>query len=123
MKEHASTSNLRSGSRSHWLVDSNQAPTRETPTIESLFPDPKVIPLKDYDLDHVLGELVRNEAGRAVVTLKGKAHQLDVVLGQNYPALVIGGRGQRLTRVRAAGSRAAAGAPSASSRWSASRMQ
>ena len=45
--------------------------------------------MKDYDLDHVFGELVRNEACRALVTLKGKAHQLGVVLGQNYRALVI----------------------------------
>jgi hypothetical protein len=37
----------------------------------------------------VFGELVRNGAGQVVVTLKGKAHQLDVVLGQNCRALVI----------------------------------
>jgi galactose mutarotase-like enzyme len=77
------------GAKSHWLLDANHLPTGETQPIESFFPDPKVIPLKDYDLDHVFGDLARDGSGRAVMTLKGKAQELDVVLGPNYRAMVI----------------------------------
>jgi aldose 1-epimerase len=77
------------GAKSHWLLDANHLPTGETQAIESFFPDPKVIPLKEYDLDHVFGDLARDGSGRAVMTLKGKAQELDVVLGPNYRAMVI----------------------------------
>jgi aldose 1-epimerase len=77
------------GAKMHWLLDSNKVPTGETQPIESFFPDPKLIPLKDFDLDHVFGELVRDGSGQAVMTLKGKTQQLDVVLGPNYRAMVI----------------------------------
>ena len=45
--------------------------------------------LKDYDLDHVFGDLVRDASGRAVMTVKGKSQQLDVVVGPNYRAIVV----------------------------------
>ena len=77
------------GARSHWLLDASKVPTGETQPIESFFPDPKVIPLKEYDLDHVFGDLVRGEDGKAVMTVKGKSQQLDVLLGPNYRAMVI----------------------------------
>ena len=77
------------GAKTHWLLDSNKVPTGETQPIESFFPDPKVIPLKDFDLDHVFGDLVRDGSGQAVMTLKGKAQQLDVAVGPNYRAMVI----------------------------------
>jgi aldose 1-epimerase len=77
------------GARTHWVLDQTKVPTGETRPIESFFPDPKVIPLKDYDLDHVFGDLVRDGSGRAVMTVKGKAQELDVVLGPNYRAMVI----------------------------------
>jgi aldose 1-epimerase len=77
------------GAKTHWLLDATKVPTGQTQAIESIFPDPKVIPLKDYDLDHVFGDLVRDGSGKAVMTMKGKAQQLDVVLGPNYRAMVI----------------------------------
>ena len=77
------------GAKTHWLLDTTKVPTGQTQPIESVFPDPKVIPLKDYDLDHVFGDLVRDGSGKAVMTMKGKAQQLDVVLGPNYRAMVI----------------------------------
>ena len=77
------------GARTHWLLAPNKVPTGETQPIESFFPDPRTIPLKDFDLDHVFGDLVRDASGRAVMTLKGRTQELDVVLGPNYKAMVI----------------------------------
>jgi len=45
--------------------------------------------LKDYDLDHVFGDLIRDQSGRAVMSVKGKSQRLDLVLGPNYRAVVI----------------------------------
>jgi aldose 1-epimerase len=77
------------GARTHWLLAENKVPTGQTQPIETFFPDPKNIALKDYDLDHVFGDLVRDGSGRAVMTLRGKGQELDVVLGPNYRAMVI----------------------------------
>jgi aldose 1-epimerase len=88
------------GARTHWILAQTKVPTGETQPIESLFPNPKAIALKEVDLDHVFGDLIRDDSGRAVMTVKGKSQQLDVVLGPNYRAMVIyapnpasGGRG------------------------------
>ena len=77
------------GARTHWLLAPTKVPTGETQPIESFFPDPKNIPLRDYDLDHVFGDLVRDASGRAVMTVRGRTQALDVVLGPNYRAMVI----------------------------------
>jgi aldose 1-epimerase len=77
------------GAKSQWLLAPNKVPTGETEPIEKLFPDPRAIPLKDFDLDHVFGDLVREADGRAVMTLKGKTQKLDVLLGPNYRSVVI----------------------------------
>jgi aldose 1-epimerase len=76
------------GAKTQWVL-AQFLPTGETQPIEKFFPDPTAVPLKDYDLDHVFGDLVRDPSGRAVMTLKGKSQQLDVVLGPNYRAMVI----------------------------------
>jgi aldose 1-epimerase len=75
--------------RTHWLLAQNKIPTGETQAITQVFPDPAAAPLKDHDLDHVFGDLVRDASGGAVMTVKGKAQQLDVVVGPNYRAMVI----------------------------------
>lgn len=77
------------GAKSQWLLAENKIPTGETEAIEKLFPDPAAVPLKDFDLDHVFGDLVRDGRGRSVMTLKGKAQRLDVLLGPNYKSVVI----------------------------------
>ena len=77
------------GARAQWLLADNKVPTGATEPIEKLFPDPAAIPLKDFDLDHVFGDLVRDNAGRSVMTLKGKSQRLDVLLGPNYRSVVI----------------------------------
>jgi aldose 1-epimerase len=76
------------GARTEWLLAENKVPTGATRSIEELFPDPRVAPLKDYNLDHVFGDLVRDRDGRAVMTVKGKSQALDVLVGPNYRAVV-----------------------------------
>jgi aldose 1-epimerase len=77
------------GAKTQWLLAQTKVPTGETQPIEAFLPNPQSAPLKNYDLDHVFGDLVRDASGRAVMTVKGKAQQLDVVLGPNYRAMVI----------------------------------
>jgi aldose 1-epimerase len=78
------------GARTHWLLAPTKLPTGETEAIEKLFPNPAAVPLADYALDDVFSDLVRDASGRAVMTLKGpKSQQLDVLVGENYRAVVI----------------------------------
>jgi aldose 1-epimerase len=77
------------GARTEWLLAPEKVPTGETRPIEKLFPNPQAIALKDYDLDHVFGDLVRDATGNAVMSVKGKSQRLDVVYGPNYRAAVI----------------------------------
>jgi aldose 1-epimerase len=72
-----------------WVLAQNKIPTGETIPIEKFVADPKAVVLKDVDLDHVFGELIRDGEGRAVMTVKGKTQQLDVLLGPNYRAAVL----------------------------------
>lgn len=73
----------------HWPLTSSKMPTGETQPIASFFPDPNAVALKDFDLDDVFSDLVRDRAGRAVMTVKGKSQRLDIVLGPHYRAVVI----------------------------------
>ncbi len=77
------------GAKTHWLLSENKLPTGETEPIGKVFPDPQAIALKDHDLDHVFGDLVRDGSGRAIMSVKGRSQQLDVMLGPNYRAMVI----------------------------------
>jgi aldose 1-epimerase len=77
------------GARTEWLLSADKIPTGETRPIEKFFPNPQAIPLKDYDLDHVFGDLVRDASGRAVMSVRGKSQKLDILFGPNYRAAVI----------------------------------
>ncbi len=77
------------GAKTHWLLAENKIPTGETEAIGKFFPDPHAIALKDFDLDDVFGDLERDAQGRAVVSVKGKGQQLDVLVGPNYRSLVL----------------------------------
>ena len=77
------------GAKKQWVLDSDKIPTGETVPIERMFPDPGRIPLKNYDLDHVFGELVRDVEGRASMRVKGKSQQLDVLFGSKYNTVVV----------------------------------
>jgi aldose 1-epimerase len=77
------------GAKAHWLLADNKIPTGETEPADKFFPDRKAVPLKDFDLDHVFGDLERDAQGRAVMSVKGKTQRLDVMLDSNYRSIVL----------------------------------
>lgn len=77
------------GARTEWVLAPNKVPTGETRPIEQLFPNRGDVALRDYDLDHVFGDLVRDASGRATMTVKGRQQKLDVLVGPHYRAMVI----------------------------------
>jgi len=77
------------GARTHWLLAPNKVPTGVTESIERFFPDPRAALLRDYSLDDVFGDLVRDDQGRATMTVAGKSQRLDISLGANYRAAVV----------------------------------
>lgn len=77
------------GARSEWLLSSEKLPTGETRPIEKALGDPRRAALRDLDLDHVFGDLVRDERGRAVMTVAGTGQKIDVVFGPNYRVAVV----------------------------------
>src|SRR4029077_8900304 len=84
------------------------------------FPGGKSGPLKDYNLDDVFSDLVRDPDGRAHVVLKGKQQQIEIMLGPNWRSLVMWspnplGTGKGSNALSAGAARAAqpSGAPTA----------
>jgi aldose 1-epimerase len=77
------------GARTHWILAPNKIPTGETEPISAFFRDRDNVPLRDVDLDHVFGDLVRDAAGRAVVRIAGRRQTIDVAMGPNYRAAVL----------------------------------
>jgi aldose 1-epimerase len=75
--------------KTQWLLAQNKVPTGETEPIDKLFPNPSAVPLADYDLDHVFGDLVRDASGHAVMSVRGTSQRLDVAFGSKYRAVVI----------------------------------
>jgi aldose 1-epimerase len=78
------------GARTHWLLTSNKVPSGETEPIERFFPAPQAVTLRDYSLDDVFTDLVRESGdGRATVVVSGKSQRLEIGLGPNYRAVTI----------------------------------
>jgi aldose 1-epimerase len=77
------------GARTHWPLAPNKIPTGEVRPIESFFPDPNDVKLKDFDLDDDFGDLVRGADGRATFTVTGKKQKLEVQFGPKYLAAVL----------------------------------
>jgi aldose 1-epimerase len=77
------------GARTQWLLAPDKLPTGETEPIELFFPDPKAVPLGDYNLDHVFGDLIRKESGNAAMIVSGKTQKIEVLFGPKYRASVI----------------------------------
>jgi aldose 1-epimerase len=74
--------------RAWWRLDYRKVPTGVVDPVEKIFPGGKGA-LKDYNLDDVFADLVRDSQGRATAVLKGRKQQLDISIGPNYKALVI----------------------------------
>jgi aldose 1-epimerase len=74
--------------RAWWRLDYRKVPTGVIDPAEKIFAGGKGV-LKDYNLDDVFGDLVRDSQGRATAVLKGRTQQLEISQGPNYKALVI----------------------------------
>jgi aldose 1-epimerase len=74
--------------RSRWLLDYRKVPTGTTEPTSTFFPNNQGV-LKNYNLDDVFGDLIRDSQGRATVVLKGRKQQLELIQGPNYKSLVI----------------------------------
>ena len=74
--------------RTRWLLSYQKVPTGETEPTDSFFPGFNGA-LKDYNLDDVFTDLVRDARGIATATVKGRRQQLEISQGPNYKALVI----------------------------------
>jgi len=71
------------GAKTHWLLAQNKIPTGETEPIEKMFPDRRAVPLKDFDLDDVYGDLERDalrQLDRQGIALEGLHEHLHAVL-------------------------------------------
>jgi aldose 1-epimerase len=77
------------GARKQWLLAPNKTPTGETRPIEAMFLNPQAAQLKDYDLDHVFSDLIRDSNGRASFSVTGKKQKLEIQFGPKYLAAVI----------------------------------
>jgi aldose 1-epimerase len=76
------------GARTRWVLDARKVPTGATEPAAALFTQSRA-PLRDYSLDDVFSDLVRDEQGRSAMTVWGKAQRLDVVLGPRYRSVVV----------------------------------
>ena len=70
----------------HWILDGTKAPNGQTEPANLLFPGSRPARLKDYDLDDVFSDLVRDSQGCAHFILKGHEQQLDVMFGPRWQA-------------------------------------
>jgi aldose 1-epimerase len=77
------------GARTRWLLAATKVPTGETQPIGQFFPNPQAVTLKDFDLDDVFGDLVRDSSGRATMTVKGKNQQLQIRFGPKWQSAVV----------------------------------
>ena len=77
------------GAKTQWLLAPNKTPTGETRPISAFFPDPHAASLKDYNLDDVFSDLVRDANGRATFSVTGRKQKLEIQFGPKYEAAVI----------------------------------
>jgi aldose 1-epimerase len=77
------------GARKQWILNSDKIPTGETAPIEKMFADPSRIALADVDLDHVFSDLIRDRDGKAVMKVRGKSQQLEILFGQKFNTAVV----------------------------------
>ena len=74
--------------RTRWLLNWQKVPTGETEPTDTFFTNFKGA-LKDYNIDDVFTDLVRDAQGRVTATLKGRSQQIEVTQGPNYKAMIV----------------------------------
>ena len=77
------------GAAKHWILSPAKIPTGDTEAVEKVFPNPSSAALKDYDLDDVFSDLIRDAQSRAHMMVKGKRQQLETMLDPNWRSIVI----------------------------------
>jgi aldose 1-epimerase len=77
------------GARTRWVLTPDKVPNGQTQPIEQFFPNPRAVPLKDYDLDDVFSDLVRDATGRAAMSVTGRKQKIEVLLGPNWRSAVV----------------------------------
>jgi aldose 1-epimerase len=75
--------------KTHWLLAQTKVPTGETEPIERLLPKPESAALRDYNLDDVFSDLVRDGEGRARARVAGRAQHVEIVIGPNFRGLTV----------------------------------
>jgi aldose 1-epimerase len=75
--------------RTHWKLSATKIPTGETEPTERLLDRPGAAPLRGVTLDDVFSDLVRDDSGRAIVSIAGASQRIDVVFGGRYRAAVV----------------------------------
>ena len=105
--------------RTRWLLSHQKVPTGVTEPTDTFFPGFKGA-LKDYNLDDVFTDLVRDAQGRVTTTVKGRSQQIEITQGPNFRALIVyspnplnTGRGSQIPPPASAGAGTAAQAPGA----------
>jgi aldose 1-epimerase len=76
------------GARTQWLLAAHKIPTGDE-VHRDIFPHPHAVPLKNCDMDHVFGDLVRDSNGRATFSISGKQQKLEIQFGPKYLAAVM----------------------------------
>ena len=66
--------------RTRWLLSAQKVPTGDTEPTDAFFTN-FAGALKDYNIDDVFTDLVRDAQGRVTATLKGRAQQIEVTQG------------------------------------------
>jgi aldose 1-epimerase len=74
------------GAAREWPVDKELLPTGQTRPLSELIPNPSNFSLRGLAFDNVLGDLIRDPAGRATFWLKGKRQKIEVLYGPKYIA-------------------------------------
>lgn len=74
--------------RTRWLLSYQKVPTGRTEPTDAFLPGFKGA-LKDYNLDDVFTDLVRDAQGRVTTTVKGRSQQVEMTQGPNYRALIV----------------------------------
>lgn len=77
------------GAKTHYLLEPNKIPSGQTEPITNKFKNPAAAALKDYNLDDVFGDLIRDNQGRAQLAVLGKHQRLTVQFGPKFQAAVI----------------------------------
>jgi aldose 1-epimerase len=74
------------GAAREWPVDKELLPTGQTRPLSELIPNPSNFSLRGLAFDNVLGDLIRDPAGRATFWVKGKRQKIEVLYGPKYIA-------------------------------------